>query len=60
MKFPKITNSIDDVRKSIEQMFPTQTKYELFRSDQLPGWGLPEKQEDEDEGTPSPASQSRW
>jgi hypothetical protein len=60
MRFPEIMNSIDDVRRGIEKMFPTQTKYELFRSDQLPGWGIPDKEEDEDEGTPSPASQSRW
>jgi hypothetical protein len=60
MKFPEIMNSINDVRRGIEHVFPTQTKYELFRSDQLPGWGTPDKEEDEDDGTPSPASISRW
>jgi hypothetical protein len=60
MKFPEIMNSFDDVRRGIEQVFPTQTKYELFRSDQLPGWGTPDKEKDEDDGMPSPASISRW
>jgi len=60
MKFPEIMKSIDDVREAIEQVFPTQTKYELFKFDQLPGWGAQRNEENEDNSSTSPASNSRW